>query len=85
MIHDSTGKTPLLVGFTDSDWDGDPIDMKSIAGYVFTLGSGPITWDYNKQSSISLSFVKAKYHAVVQASKEPMWLRLIPSEFSFEQ
>eukprot|EP00253_Pinus_taeda_P015492 PITA_15492 len=35
---------PLLVGFTGSDWVGDPDDRKSIAGYVFTLGSGPITW-----------------------------------------
>lgn len=42
-IHYSTGATPLLVGFTDSDWAGDPDDQKSTTGYVFTLGSGPIT------------------------------------------
>ena len=34
---------PLLVGFTDSDWAGDPDDRKSTAGYVFSLGSGPVT------------------------------------------
>ena len=37
-IYYSTWATPLLVGFTDSDWDGDPDDRKSTAGYVFTLG-----------------------------------------------
>eukprot|EP00253_Pinus_taeda_P019892 PITA_19892 len=43
-IHYSAKASPLLVGFTYSDWAGDPDDQKSTAGYVFTLGSGPITW-----------------------------------------
>ena len=38
-IHYSTWATPLLVGFTDSDWVGDLDDRKSSTGYVFTLGS----------------------------------------------
>eukprot|EP00253_Pinus_taeda_P003179 PITA_03179 len=38
-IHYSVEASPLLVGFTDSDWAGDPDDQKSTAGYVFTLGS----------------------------------------------
>jgi hypothetical protein len=48
-IHYSSGGTPLLVGFTDSDWFGDPDDQKSTAGYVFSLGSGPATWACKKQ------------------------------------
>eukprot|EP00253_Pinus_taeda_P016563 PITA_16563 len=42
-IHYNAEASPLLVGFTDSDWAGDPDDRKSTVGYVFTLGSGPIT------------------------------------------
>ena len=42
-INYSTVATPLLVGFTNSDWAGDPDERKSTAGYVFTLASGPIT------------------------------------------
>eukprot|EP00253_Pinus_taeda_P029920 PITA_29920 len=45
---ESAEASPLLVGFTDSDWAGDPDDRKSTAGYVFTLGSGPITWACKK-------------------------------------
>ena len=30
-----------MVGFTDSDWADDLDDQNSIAGYVFSLGSGP--------------------------------------------
>eukprot|EP00253_Pinus_taeda_P023620 PITA_23620 len=66
--------SPLLVGFIDFDWASDPNDRKSTAGYVFTLGSGPITWACKKQSAISLSLAEAEYRGVVEASKEALWL-----------
>eukprot|EP00253_Pinus_taeda_P024652 PITA_24652 len=77
--------SPLLVGFTDSDWAGDPDDRKSTTSYVFTLGSGPITWACKKQGAISLSSVEAEYRGVVEASKEALWLRQILLEFGFQQ
>jgi hypothetical protein len=43
-----------LVGYTDFDWVGDGIDHKSIFGYVFSFGLGPICWSSRKQSSIAL-------------------------------
>ena len=84
-IHYSAKAAPLLVGFTDSDWAGDPDDRKSTVGYVFTLGSGPITWACKKQAAISLSSAEAEYRGAVEASKEALWLRQILSEFGFEQ
>jgi hypothetical protein len=42
-IHYNLGGTPLLVGFTDSDWADGPDDQKSTVGYVFNLSSGPVT------------------------------------------
>eukprot|EP00253_Pinus_taeda_P013670 PITA_13670 len=83
--HYSAKATPLLVGFTDSDGAGDPDDRKSTAGYVFTLGSGPITWACKKQAAIFLSSAEAEYRGAVEASKEALWLRQILSEFVFEQ
>eukprot|EP00253_Pinus_taeda_P019063 PITA_19063 len=77
--------SPLLFGLTDSDWASDPDDQKSTVGYVFTLGSGPITWACKKQGAISLSSVEEKYHGAVEASKEALWLRQILSEFDFQQ
>eukprot|EP00253_Pinus_taeda_P017569 PITA_17569 len=84
-IHYSARAAPLLVGFTDSDWAGDPDDRKSTIGYVFTLGSGPITWACKKQAAISLSSAEAEYRGAVETSKEALWLRQILSEFGFEQ
>eukprot|EP00253_Pinus_taeda_P004234 PITA_04234 len=77
--------SPLLVGFTDSDWAGDPDDRKSTVGYVFTLGSGPITWDCKKQSAISLSLAEVECRGAVEASKEALWLCHILSKFGFQQ
>ena len=78
-IHYSSGGTPLLVGFTDSDWAGNPDDRKSTAGYVFNLGSGLVTWACKKQQAIALSSTEAKYRAMVNASQEALWLQQILS------
>jgi hypothetical protein len=74
VIHCSSGGTPFLVGFTDSDWASNPDDWESTAGYVFSLHSGPVTWTYNKQHDISLYSVEAKYQATVNEIQEALWL-----------
>ena len=81
MIHYSVGESPLLIGFIDFDWASDPDDRKCTTGYLFTLGSGPITWSCKKKSAISLSSAEVEYRGAVQANKEAMWLRQILSEF----
>ena len=73
-IHYSSGGTPLLVSFTDSDWAGDPDDRKSTTGYVFSLGSKSISCFCKKQQTITLSSVEVEYRAKVNASQEALWL-----------
>ena len=74
-----------MVGFTDSDWVGGLDDQKSTVGYVFSLGSGLVTWDYKKQKALSLYSAEVDYKAIVNGSYEALWLRQILSEFGFEQ
>jgi hypothetical protein len=62
----------------------NPDDQKSTAGYVFSLGSGPVTWACKKQQAIALSSAEAEYRAAVNASQEALWLRQILSEFGFQ-
>ena len=71
-IHYISRGTPLLVGFTDSDWAGDPDDQKSTTGYVFSLGSKHVTYSCKKQRVIYLSSTEAKYRAMVSASQEAL-------------
>jgi hypothetical protein len=68
------GGTPLLVGFTDFDWVGDPDDQKSTTGYVFSLGFRPVTWACKKQQALSLSSQKQSIEQQVNASQEALWL-----------
>jgi hypothetical protein len=72
-----------LVGFIDSDWVDDPDDQKSTIGYVFILGSIPISWACKKQHTISLSSTKVEYRVAVNASQETLWLQQILSKFGF--
>ena len=76
---------PLLVGFVDSDWVGDPYDRKSTASYVFSLGSRPINWACKKQQALALYSVEVEYRAAVNASQEALWLRQMLSKFGLEQ
>jgi hypothetical protein len=78
-IHYSSGGTPFLVGFTDSDWDENLDDLKSTAGYVFNLALGPITCACKKQHAIALSSVEVEYRAIINASQGSFWLRQIIS------
>ena len=47
-IHYASSSLLELVGFTNFDWVGDPIDRKSTSSYVFMLAHGPISYSSNK-------------------------------------
>eukprot|EP00253_Pinus_taeda_P031295 PITA_31295 len=66
-------------------WKAAKKILRYVRGYVFTLGSGRITWACKKQGAISLSSAEAKYRGAVEASKEALWLRQILSEFGFQK
>ena len=50
----SRSKDPRLCGYTDSDWAGSVDDKKSTSGYVFSLGTGAVTWTSKKQHAVAL-------------------------------
>ena len=69
-----SGDELIPVGYTDSDFMSDKDSRKSTSGYVFTLGSGAISWMSVKQSCITDSITKAEYVATSEAAKEAIWL-----------
>ena len=73
-----------MIGFTDSDWEGDSTDRKSTLGYVFMLAEGPISWSSKKQSAIALSSTEAEYRGVVNATTQCLWLQGLLGECGFE-
>ncbi|GER47805.1 gag-pol polyprotein [Striga asiatica] len=65
----------LPLGYSDSDFQSDKDESKSTSGYVFTLGSGAISWRSAKQKCVADSTMEAEYIAASEAAKEAVWLR----------
>ena len=80
-IHYSLGAQLDMVGFTNSEWDGDSNDRKSTSVFVFMLGSGPIYWSSKKQTILALSLAEAEYRGAVNATIQEVWLHGILIEF----
>ena len=64
-----------LEGFTDSSFESDRDDSKSVSGYVFTLNARAICWKSSKQGTVADSVCEAEYIAALDAAKEAVWLK----------
>ena len=69
-----------LVGFTDSSFQSNHDDSRSVSGYIFTLNGGAICWKSSKQHTVVDSVCEAKYIAASDAKKEAVWLRKFINE-----
>ena len=74
-----------LTGYSDSDWAGNPDDIKSTSGYAFNIGTGVMSWSNKKQLTVSLSSTKAEYKALCNATCEVVWLRRILEDIGNKQ
>ena len=53
------GNELILIAYSDTDWAGCVDDRRSTSGTSFFLGNCLVSWSSRKQSSVSLSIVKA--------------------------
>ncbi len=74
-----------LEGYVDSDFAREVDHRRSTTGYVFTLGSTAISWVSQLQKIVTISTTKAEYVAVIEASKELIWLQGLLTKLGFEQ
>ena len=72
-------------GFTDSDWAGCLEDRKSTSGYMFSLGSGAISWSSKKQDKVALSSLEVEYVVVTASAYQTVWLRRLLADFIQEK
>lgn len=74
-----------LVGYSDSDWAGCIDDMRSTSGYLFSLGSGPFSWNSKKQSTTAQSTAEAEYIACSSCANQCIWLRKLMGDLGHAQ
>jgi len=53
-------KSQLQVhGYTDANWADNVSDKRSTSGFMFSFGSGAISWSSKKQPTVPLSSTEA--------------------------
>ena len=74
----------VLEGSVDASYANNT-QCLSTSGYVFTLGSGAISWNSKKQSTTALSAAEAEYIAAVHAGKECLWWKSFLKPLDLQQ
>ncbi len=69
-------KSQLQVhGYTDVDWAGNVSDRRSTNGFLFSFGSGVVSWSSKKQLTVALSSMEAEYRGAAIIACEVVWLQ----------
>eukprot|EP00253_Pinus_taeda_P025567 PITA_25567 len=74
-----------LIGYSDSDFDGDKETGVSTSEYAMSLGLGAVSWRSRNQSVLPDSTTEAEYVAETEATKEIVWLRKILDDLQVKQ
>lgn len=62
-----------IYAYSYSYWVGSPIDRTSTSGYIIYLGMNPISWQGNKQSTVSRLSTKSEYRSLAHTSAKLSW------------
>ncbi|CAI7835961.1 unnamed protein product [Closterium sp. NIES-54] len=64
----------VLTGHADASWVDDLAMQRSSQGYTFSLGSGSVSWQSTRSSSVLSSSCEAEIYAGAMAAQELRWL-----------
>jgi hypothetical protein len=73
-------KSQLQVhGYTDVDWANNVSNRRSTSGFMFSFGSGAVSWSSKKQPTVALLSMEAEYRSVAIVACEVVWLQKLLS------
>ena len=65
----------VLEGYSDVNWISNVKDLKSLSGYVFTLGGATVSWKTLKQMVIARCIMEYEFITLDKCGEEAEWLR----------
>ncbi|CAI7799700.1 unnamed protein product, partial [Closterium sp. NIES-53] len=69
------GRSPVvLTSHTNASWVDDSATQRSSQGYTFSLGSGFVSWQSTRSSSVLSSSCEAEIYARAMTAQELCWL-----------
>ena len=84
-ISGSLNINSKLKAYSDSDYAADKLNRKSILGYVYMFGGGPISWMSRKQKSVATSTTEAEYMALSTCAKEGLWIAQLLKDMGYDK
>ncbi|CAI7930907.1 unnamed protein product [Closterium sp. NIES-54] len=75
------GRGPVvLTGHADTNWVDDLARQWSSQGYTFSFGSGSVSWQSTRSSSVLSSSCEAEIYARAMAAQELRWLTYLVTD-----
>ncbi|KAG6535240.1 hypothetical protein ZIOFF_000205 [Zingiber officinale] len=71
-----------IFGYSDSDLAGDLDGRKSTSGMTFYFNESLVSWNSQKQKTVTLSSCEAEFMAATTAACHALWLRSLASELT---
>jgi hypothetical protein len=75
LVLSSQDDNDAPIGYSDADGMSTE-GRHTMSGYVFTIGTGAVSWSSKHQDLVMLSTTKAEYVTQMHAVKEAIWLCL---------
>lgn len=79
-----SNEAPVMEAFCDADWANDPIDRRSLTGYVFRVHGCTVGWLTRKQSTVSLSSTEAELVALSVTVCHGIWMKRLLQDLGKE-
>ncbi len=78
----SKGESHNSCNFVDTNYVGDLNGWKSMMGYIFIFGNGPISWNNKKQGCVAMSSMKAE--SLSEVASKTIWLGKLFNEIQVQ-
>ena len=79
-----TKQRPILEGYSDADFAGDPMTSRSTSGILIRLDSGPISWKSCLQREVVHSSTEAEYLALSETCRQLQWVKSLLKELQLQ-